>query len=311
MKETALFKALEAKLDELRPDLLILDTLADLFGGDEIKRPHARQFIGMLRGLAIKYGVTILLLSHPSLTGITSGTGTSGSTAWSNSVRSRLYFERPKGSEGDDDDDRRILTTKKANYGRAGGEVVLRWRDGVFVLDGHSVGSFDKFDAEAKAEHVFLGLLAEREGQGRDVSPKPSQSYAPSLFAVHPDAKGVSKKAFAAAMERAQDETHCCRNNRPDVAARYLEDPSYRLSDRSPPFITACQPGSSTALRPLPTTFQGGAVPPPLYPPGGSKPPFRGLRPPQRLPPPCLRGGFPMTAEAPPIADPKLERRME
>ena len=80
LKETALFKALEAKLDELRPDLLILDTLADLFGGDEIKRPHARQFIGMLRGLAIKYGVTILLLSHPSLTGMTSGTGTSGST---------------------------------------------------------------------------------------------------------------------------------------------------------------------------------------------------------------------------------------
>jgi RecA-family ATPase len=54
LKETALFKALEAKLDELRPDLVILDTLADLFGGDEIKRPHARQFIGMLRGLAIK-----------------------------------------------------------------------------------------------------------------------------------------------------------------------------------------------------------------------------------------------------------------
>ena len=128
LKETALFRKplLEAKLDELRPDLLILDTLADLFGGDEIKRPQARQFIGMLRGLAIKYGVTILLLSHPSLTGMTSGTGTSGSTAWSNSVRSRLYFERPKGSERDDNDDRRILTTKKANYGRAGGEVVLR-----------------------------------------------------------------------------------------------------------------------------------------------------------------------------------------
>jgi RecA-family ATPase len=126
LKETALFKALEAKLDELRPDLVILDTLADLFGGDEIKRPHARQFIGMLRGLAIKYGVTILLLSHPSLTGMTSGTGTSGSTTWSNSVRSRLYFERPKGSEGYEDDDRRILTTKKSNYGRAGAEDALR-----------------------------------------------------------------------------------------------------------------------------------------------------------------------------------------
>jgi RecA-family ATPase len=200
LKETALFKALEAKLDELRPDLLILDPLADLFGGDEIKRPHARQFIGMLRGLAIKYRVTILLLSHPSLTGMTSGTGTSGSTAWSNSVRSRLYFERPKGSGGDDDDDRRILTTKKANYGRAGGEVVLRWRDGVFVLDLASTA--DRIQADVGDERVFLEILTEFEHAGRDVSDKTSSSYAPALFSGDAKAKGVSKKRLEEAMRR-------------------------------------------------------------------------------------------------------------
>ena len=209
LSETPLFRAVEAQIDELRPGLLILDTLADLFGGDEIKRPHARQFIGMLRGLAIKYGVTILLLSHPSLTGMTSGTGTSGSTTWSNSVRSRLYLERPKGADDDAaDDDRRMLTTKKANYGRAGGSVALRWRNGVFVLD--LITDADQMQANAADERAFLDVLASFERAGRDASDKPSSAYAPNLFAEEAKAKGVGKRRLIAAMERlfASDRIH-------------------------------------------------------------------------------------------------------
>ena len=36
MSETPLFKAIRAEIEQRRPRLLILDTLADLFGGDEI-----------------------------------------------------------------------------------------------------------------------------------------------------------------------------------------------------------------------------------------------------------------------------------
>jgi RecA-family ATPase len=55
-----------------------------VFGGDEINRSQVRKFVSMLRGLAIEYDCAVLLLSHPSLTGPNSGTGTSGSTAWNN-----------------------------------------------------------------------------------------------------------------------------------------------------------------------------------------------------------------------------------
>lgn len=209
LRETQLFKALEAKLDELRPDLLILDTLADLFGGDEIKRPHARQFISLLRGLAIRYRLTILLLSHPSLSGMSSGAGTSGSTAWSNSVRSRLYLERPKGPEEEaGDDDRRILTTKKANYGRAGGSVGMRWSNGVFVLD--LATDADQMQANAADERAFLDILASFERGGRDASDKPSPTYAPTIFAEEAKAKGVSKRRLIGAMGRlfAADRIH-------------------------------------------------------------------------------------------------------
>jgi len=201
LSETPLFKAIRAEVQERRPNLLILDTLADLFGGDEIKRPHARQFISLLRGLAIEFRLTIVLLSHPSQSGMTSGAGTSGSTAWSNSVRSRLYLERPKASGADgSNDDVRILTTKKANYGRAGDERVLRWRDGVFVL--HGTGRADDLKANAEDEAVFLEILADFGRSGRHVSDKKSNAFAPAQFADHPRAKGLGSARLNAAMQR-------------------------------------------------------------------------------------------------------------
>ena len=66
-----------------------------LFPANENDRAKARAFIGMLRGLALRRNCAVLVLAHPSLTGLSSGSGTSGITAWSNSVRSRLYLERP------------------------------------------------------------------------------------------------------------------------------------------------------------------------------------------------------------------------
>jgi hypothetical protein len=153
---TSGFSGLVALVKRISPRLVVLDALADVFGGEENARAQARQFIGLLRGLAIDHNLAVALIAHPSLTGISSGSGTSGSTAWSNSVRSRLYLERVKGDDGREfDADLRVLSVKKANYGPAGVELRLRWRNGSFILDGPA-GGFDKLAAEAKAEHVFL-----------------------------------------------------------------------------------------------------------------------------------------------------------
>jgi AAA domain len=75
--------------------ILILDTLAKVYGGDENVRMQVTQFIGFLDRLAIKYHVAIILLIHPSLAGIASGTGSSGSTGWHGSVRARMYLTAP------------------------------------------------------------------------------------------------------------------------------------------------------------------------------------------------------------------------
>ncbi len=210
IKPTRIFRGLESLVDRIKPRLVVLDTLADLFAGNENSRPEARQFIGLLRGLAIKNNLAIVLIAHPSLSGLNSGTGMSGSTAWNNSVRSRLYLQTDKGS-GDQEVDAniRVLKVMKSNYAAAGDEFRLCWSNGSFHLENHSGGS-GRLAASATADRVFFEILEQFEAEGRQVSPSPSSNYAPTIFSKHPDGKGLSKKAFSGAMDRLLKEGKIC-----------------------------------------------------------------------------------------------------
>src|SRR5262249_23372266 len=77
MKTTPLFDRLSVAACKIHPKLIILDNSADVFGGNENDRAQVRQFVGILRGLAIAADAGVLLTSHPSLTGMTRGTGPS------------------------------------------------------------------------------------------------------------------------------------------------------------------------------------------------------------------------------------------
>jgi RecA-family ATPase len=135
IRETAIWRGLATIVERIKPKLVILDTLADVFAGNEIVRREARQFIGILRGLAIEHELALVLLAHPSLSGMISGSGTSGSTAWNNSVRSRLYLETIKGDDGREiDANLRVLRTMNANYDPVGAEIRLRWKGGCFIV---------------------------------------------------------------------------------------------------------------------------------------------------------------------------------
>ena len=82
LASTPLFDELDERIGDERPGLVVLDTLADFHSGEERDRAQARAFIGKLNGLGIRHSCAVLLLAHPSLTGMSSGTGTSGSTGW-------------------------------------------------------------------------------------------------------------------------------------------------------------------------------------------------------------------------------------
>jgi RecA-family ATPase len=202
IQATPLFDAICSQIEDFRPDLVGVDALADVYAGDENNRAQARQFIGLLKRPARKFGCAFLALAHPSLTGMNSGTGTSGNTGWSNSVRSRLYFEAAKASDGSEPDpDMRTLTVKKSNYARAGEVLTVKWQAGVYVAQ-TGASSLDKRALENRADATFLELVAAYEAEGRHVSPTPSATFAPKVFAGDPRANGIGKAAFANAMNR-------------------------------------------------------------------------------------------------------------
>jgi RecA-family ATPase len=202
---TKLFARVTEAAANIKPRLILLDNSADVFGGNENDRAQVRQFIGMLRGLAMTADAGLLLTSHPSLTGIATGTGLSGSTAWNASVRSRLYLKRATTAKDEEPDPNlRVLEVMKNNYGPVGETMMLRWKDGLF-LPTPTLGSFEKLGREQKVDDLFLMLLNRWNEQGRNVSEKhKANSYAPGRFAEEPEAKAdhVSKRELAEGMER-------------------------------------------------------------------------------------------------------------
>lgn len=102
IEPTPMYRALEKLAADFKPGLIELDVLADMFGGNENDRSQVTQFLGLLKRLCRDHDCTVLLLAQPSLSGITTDTGTSGSTGWGNSGRSRLWFKRVKDESGNE-----------------------------------------------------------------------------------------------------------------------------------------------------------------------------------------------------------------
>jgi hypothetical protein len=102
------------------------------------------------------------------------------------------------------DPELRELQFLKNNYGPKAQKILVRWKDGVLV-QAQAIGSLDKMAADQNADSAFLRLLGKFNQQLRDVSPKPSKIYAPTLFAADPDAGGIKCRTFEQAMSRLLD----------------------------------------------------------------------------------------------------------
>jgi RecA-family ATPase len=214
MRPTALFERVCRDALQQRPKLIVFDTVADVYAGKENDRAQTRQFITLLRGLAIDAAAAIVIAAHPSLTGIATDTGLSGNTGWHNSVRARMYFKPAPG----DDTSLRVLEVKKNNYGPVNEAILLRWRDGAYVVQ-PGKGTLERLAAEAELDHLFLKLLRRFAEQGRNVSDKRCPTHAPSVFVEQPEAKeaNATKKGLVEEMERlfAADKITVVKEGRP------------------------------------------------------------------------------------------------
>ena len=175
--------------------LVILDTAADMFGGNENERRTVNTFLKTYLGsIVINYNATVILLAHPSLSGLSSGSGLSGSTAWENSVRARAYLSREA-----DSDDIRVLSRKKSNYSDISGDsdIKLIWENGILAIPS-SPDALDRINSTALKHEIMAEIdvaWGERNGI-RKQGPRGYKTALPSLLKQHKI--GAVIKAFHA-----------------------------------------------------------------------------------------------------------------
>ena len=203
MEITQYFTSLMNLCIDFGAQCIVLDSLHNFFTGNENFRPQVWSFVRLLRTLAIETNGAVILLAHPSVSGMTSGSGSSGSTAWNNGVRSRLYLTTAPQYEGEDPDlDARVLSTKKSNYSRSGDTINLRWRNGAFVREYDAYDSVEGIERRS-VEKAFLEALQAALDAGMEPSHavQARGNYAPKLLAKRPEVKGYKQRDLIRAMD--------------------------------------------------------------------------------------------------------------
>jgi len=158
---TPFFRHLENELAAMPEGnkLLVIDTLSDAYLANENNRQLVNLFIKSHLGkLRREYKATIILIAHPSRSGMGSGDMLSGTTAWENSVRCRLTFSAPsRDKKGKMVDPRHnglpaeamVLRRDKSNYAKVGEEAYVHWQEGTFKrLDFEVVTDSDPIECD-------------------------------------------------------------------------------------------------------------------------------------------------------------------
>lgn len=172
---TPAYKELVQLVKKTRAGLVVVDNASDSFGGDEINRRQVRGFMRALGQVARLTDCAVCLLAHVDKNTIRGkhpegGEGYSGSTAWHNSARSRLFMTRK-------DDGPLTLEHQKSNLGKRREPVTLMWPDGGLPMLAGDAPNFDGLNARAQGRAddekaaALLKLIAEFESLGQYASP--------------------------------------------------------------------------------------------------------------------------------------------
>jgi hypothetical protein len=171
---TATFEALTEYVGRHRIDVLIADNASDTFDASEIDRSRVRGFMRALARIAQARHGAVLLLAHvakvTSRGPINDAEGYSGSTAWHNSARSRLYLSR-------DRDGSLLLEHQKANLGAMREPLRLLWPSGGIPTLDVPVNAFVAHIAERADELSLVKLLHEFYGHGEYVATETRSRY--------------------------------------------------------------------------------------------------------------------------------------
>ncbi len=209
--------------------LVVIDNASDSFGGDEIQRRQVRAFMRELGKIAAIADGAVVLLAHVDKNTSRAvkqenSEGYSGSTAWHNSARSRLFLTRGQ-------DNLLTLEHQKNNLGLRRDPIKLQWLEGGFpqlVVGYEAPGTAGTLAQAERSDdqnaQAILRMLAEFEGRGQFCSPAiTSRNHVYAVLRSEPEF--VSLKLRPDDTKRIVNQ--CQR-------AGWIQEIDYRTPDRKP-----------------------------------------------------------------------------
>lgn len=148
-------------------DVLIVDNASDAFDANENDRARVRAFMRSLGRIARERRGAVLLLAHvdkgTSRKERSDSEGYSGTTAWHNSARSRLYLSRST-------DGALLLEHQKANLGPLRQPIALRWPTGNAIEPDAPLSGVVQAIEDSNSTRALLRLIHEFTERGEFVS---------------------------------------------------------------------------------------------------------------------------------------------
>jgi hypothetical protein len=216
---TRTYDDLRAYVEQNDIRLLIVDNASDCFDGSEIRRASVRAFMRSLAQLVRGRGGAVLLLVHvdKSTARGLSSESYSGSTAWHNSARSRLYLKQDRPGQLE-------LTHEKCNLGPRLPALALEWpTDGLPGVPEQLSPVVQGIQGRNDVKAV-LTLIHEFTERGEFVSPEPnSRANAHVLLS--------SQRGFPASLKRSAETQDLVRDAQRDGL---LQRATYKGADRKP-----------------------------------------------------------------------------
>lgn len=162
--------------------LLVIDNASDAFSGNENERQLVRAFLRKLAHIARKNDCAVLLLAHVDKAAArygANGNSYSGSTAWHNTVRSRLALI--------EDDQGPSLVQEKLNLGRKLEPIRLEWTDTGVLMPVTTSGTV-AVERDTQDDAGVLAAITAAIGDGATVHAARSGNYSTlSVLKTYPD----------------------------------------------------------------------------------------------------------------------------
>jgi RecA-family ATPase len=209
---------------KMKVELILIDNASDAYGGDEIQRKQVRAFIRSLAALASPLNAALLLLAHvdknTSRAGKSQdGEGYSGSTAWHNSSRSRIFLSQ-------DTNGNLNIKHEKINFGFLKEPLTLIWpKDGLPELPNGQQTAQNEIAQGRKDDNDAIALLKIiDEFASRSQFCSPMMTARNNVFAVL-KSEPIFKKLKLSQEDTRRIVTQCQR-------AKWMEIETYRTPHR-------------------------------------------------------------------------------